>query len=138
MRNPIERYWSAMRMNERENPTESAAVRAVKELKNEQHLLRGRYDLTIRALENAFGEGGYQLLFYETLFHTSTIQQVCNFLDISFRPADFEARYNASPSDTHLPASVRREIAQTFSVVFEMVDKHVGGLPEEWYESIDC
>ncbi|WP_101068326.1 sulfotransferase [Roseovarius salinarum] len=110
MREPVDRYWSAMRMSEREGSTVNAIELASRNLGNWQHIARGRYDLTLKALHAAFGEGGYLVLFYEELFQDSAIHEICDYLSIRYSGADFTHRHNSSPSNDALPQELESQI----------------------------
>lgn len=132
MREPVERYWSAMRMIERENSGSRASELATRHLGNRQHMARGRYDLTLKALQEVFGKDGFLALFYEELFRDDTIRSICDFLSISFRQADFGQRHNASPVNEDLPTELHETIRAAFSEVYEGVEQYMGRLPAEW------
>ncbi len=136
MRDPVARFWSAMRMGEREDSNFSAVEQIVPQLENRAHLERGRYDLTLEALRQVFGDRVI-VLFYETFFTQDTIDGLCSALDITPRPADFWARENVSPEPVPLSEENGARIFEVFAPVYTYLEAAGYRLPEAWQISRD-
>lgn len=125
MRDPVDRLYSAVRMELRErqrqgkggNQSASALLRQRYAKPNNE--MRTRYDTTIAALETAFDPGQIHYGFYETLFSDSELQRLTGFLGIEARPADFGARINASPRDEVLDPDVAAEVRRHYAATYD-------------------
>src|SRR3712207_4398365 len=99
MRDPVERIWSQIRMQKRRPPQQYAAP--AEELLLERYTapeyeLRSRYEPTIVALDEVFGDD-VRYHFFERLFDAPVLQSICAFAGIDFHRPDFGARFNVSP-----------------------------------------
>lgn len=137
MRDPVDRYWSAMRMGARDDGSASALSLVESNLENPQHLLRGRYDLTVQALDAVFGEDAYLAIFSEELYQQSSINRICKYLGIMEREADFQKRENASPENETLDVEARKRIFDAFSPVYRFFDSRGVILPAKWRQSME-
>lgn len=131
MRDPVDRFWSALRMRERESEGFSALDAIGAQLRSDQVVLRGRYDLTLKALRPVFGDR-LLVLFYEDLFREESIARLCAHLGLDPHPADFEKRENVSPEIAGLGAEHQARIFETFRPVYEHVAATGTALPEAW------
>ncbi len=83
LRDPVERIWSMVRMNQQRRPEDFPGPTSdwVRRLyAQDDHALRTRYDLTLTALDEAFGPGASWLALYEQLFDRDV-------LAVAVRPA---------------------------------------------------
>lgn len=140
MRDPVERAYSAARMSIRDGATtdktaeitaESIVNRQIKNSANINN--RGRYDLTIKALEQVFNAGDIYYGFYETIFDNAEVRKITNFLGIDFMSADFDRKVNASPHLTKLNPKTTIDAREHFEEVYSFCKAKFG---EEFIERI--
>lgn len=134
MRDPVERIWSAVRMNYREHaarrpnaallktPPEAVLLRSHT---NPPHAARTRYDLTIANLERAFAPEEIHYEFYERLFTQEAVARICGFLGIDPVPADFDRRLNASPRSS-LSEQAMRTVTRSYREVYDTLGDRFG------------
>ena len=123
MRDPVERIWSAARMDlRRQGYPEPAADRVLRMHVRDMYASRTRYDETMSRLEQAFPREGIFYGFYEQLFDLDTLRDLCDFLGIDFHEPDLERQVNVSPKDAEqLPDETVRTVARHFREVYDAV-----------------
>jgi len=126
LRDPVERVWSAARMDMRrlgDAAPEPAEVRISHMYRHPMYADRTRYDATMDALEEAFPREDVFYGFYERLFSRETLEPLCAFLDIDFHEPDPDRRVNVSPKPegAGLPEETVRTIARHFAPVYDAV-----------------
>lgn len=138
MRDPVERVWSAVRMDVRRKGIEKpgAAENRLKVMvDDDQYATRTRYDHTMDRIEAVFGLESVFYGFYEKLFERSTLGDLCDFLGIDFHEPDFSRQVNVSPKgDGDLAEETMRQVARRFAPVYEAVAKRFPAvdLPTLW------
>ncbi|SLN33371.1 hypothetical protein ROJ8625_01569 [Roseivivax jejudonensis] len=126
MRDPVERIWSAVRMERRfvanqggdlsalpPEPDQVAAAYRAPDV-----ALRTRYDRTIEAIETVFAPGAVFYGLYETLFTEAELARLSRFLGVSCRPDALGRRANATRTDAVLPPALRAEIRRHYASVY--------------------
>jgi hypothetical protein len=98
MRDPIDRYFAALRMRERMEPGFSSRDAFEAQLNADEYVGRGRYDLTIRNLQAVFPPASLHFAFYETLFTAEAVEAITRFAGVSYRPPDFAKKVFAGPT----------------------------------------
>jgi len=134
MRDPVDRVWSSVRMAHRRNPgrsARSAEQRTLEVHRQDYHLLRSRYDLTLDRLDAAFGPDLVHLDLYERLFRPGAVEELSAFLGIDPHEPDLAKRVNASPTDAVLPETTVREMAATYAPVYDAVARRFPDLDLE-------
>lgn len=135
MRDPVERIWSAIRMNHRRHRAQNPDSKILKKTEEATLLenyakppqeLRTRYDLTIANLERVFASEDIHYEFYERLFTEAAVARLCGFLGIETRPPDFDRHPNASPKSAEISVTAMREVAQHYRPVYESVGARFG------------
>ena len=123
MRDPVERIWSAARMDlRRQGFPEPAEDRVLRMHVREMYAARTRYDETMSRLEQAFPREAIFYGFYERLFDRDTLRALCGFLGIDFHEPDFERQVNVSPKDVEaLPEATVQTVARHFREVYDAV-----------------
>ena len=124
LRDPVERVWSAARMDMRrmgEAAPEPAEVRISHMYRHPMYADRTRYDVTMERLEQVFARDDVHYGFYERLFSAETLRPLCAGLGIDYHEPDPGRRVNESPKTEELPEDVVREIAQHFAPVYAAV-----------------
>lgn len=130
MRDPVERLYSAVRMELRERQGKKT-LQSASELLQLRHAqpnseMRTRYEATIAALETAFDPGQIFYGFYETLFSEAELQRLTGFLGIDTRPAAFGARINASPRDETLDPAIAAEVRRHYAATYDRCMERFG------------
>ncbi len=123
MRDPVERAWSAVRMDvRRSGNTDEGAVEGRLRMiaPDDQYDRRTRYDLTIAAADRAFGDEVF-FGFYERLFDEATLRDLCGFLGLDFHQPDFGRQVNVSPKEGELAEDTVRGLVARFAPVYEAV-----------------
>ena len=125
MRDPVERVWSMVRMNQQRRPDDFPGPTEgwVRRLHSrDDHALRTRYDLTLAALDAAYPRGDVWLGFYERLFDLDVLADLCGHLGIAVHEPDLDHVVNASPkSAPALPPDLVTEVARHFRDVYAAV-----------------
>lgn len=100
MRDPIDRVFSAMRMDDRNQNRHAnlAHERFGTTFMHAKHKNRTDYDRLIPALEAVFAPEQLYFEFYENLFAPQSFTRLENFLGLDGLTPDFETRVNASPT----------------------------------------
>lgn len=129
MRDPVERAYSAMRMRDRDaalagkEVQKTARQRFMTALKSPYITSRTSYNETLETLDQVFAPENIFHGFYETLFTTDTVQQVCDFLGLTYQDPDFDLRINESPRNEDLwpkqIAAARQHFDTTYSYCAE-------------------
>jgi hypothetical protein len=133
LRDPVERVWSASRMDMRrrgDEAPEDPETRVGHMYKHPMYADRTRYDLTMEALEAAFPREDIFYGFYERLFSAETLAPLCEFLGIDFHEPNTGRQVNISPKSegAALPEDTRRTIARHFGPVYDAVQRRFPGL----------
>jgi hypothetical protein len=128
LRDPVERIWSAARMDMRrlgEAAPEPAETRISHMYHHPMYADRTRYDVTMDALDQAFPPEHVFYGFYERLFTRATLAPLCEFLDIDFHEPDLDRHVNVSPKPDGfgLPTETVRTIARHFGPVYHAVQR---------------
>jgi len=137
LRDPVDRYWSAIRMGVRKRKNSDPYGEFLKFLDLEEYTLRTDYKRTILELEKLVPPDRIKYLFYENLFTTQAIDELTSFIGVKPWPAKFEQVVN--PGD-RLPIRPEHHIAalQKFRHVYEFVAERFGdATPERWRKSMD-
>ncbi|MEP3342365.1 MAG: sulfotransferase domain-containing protein [Hyphomicrobiales bacterium] len=139
MRDPVERAYSAARMSIRDREAAGKVVEKtaeeimIEQIKSPGHFGRGRYDLTIRALEQVFNAENIHYGFYETLFNDAEVRKITNILGIDFISPDFDMKVNASPRTIEASEESIIQVRQRFEEVYCFCKEKFG---EEFIERI--
>lgn len=119
MRDPLDRLFSAMRMEDRGmRVQQSATARFIKYYSNIQYASKSQYESTIIAIEQVFEPRQLFYGFYEELFRPEEFRRLGDFLGLEELTADFNERINASPvvdmPGAEALAAARRFFAPTY------------------------
>lgn len=103
LRDPIERIWSAIRMEKRNRMRKGEVLeedfcdsRAQAYIRSEAHLLRSDYKRTVQNITKVFDEGEVHFELYERLFTKQAMVRLESFLDFKLGNVDFSERVNES------------------------------------------
>ncbi len=81
MRDPLDRFWSAIRMSSRDAIGDGTALESL--LDSPGHWARSDYATTIQLLDDVFGPRNVLYLFYENLMSTASMTRLAGFLGIN-------------------------------------------------------
>jgi hypothetical protein len=132
MRDPVARCISANRMYSSPRLLDSpgdAALEAellAKKYQQTRFQIRTRYDQTITNLEQVFNPDELYLGFYEELFSDKAIAEICSFMELPFRPGNYEQVVHGSLVKSELPEPVKSEVRSYYSEVYDFVLKRFG------------
>ena len=100
VRNPIDRFWSAVRYTRGDRPDVDLITYFHECFEDIGVILRSNYKRTILELEKAIPTDQILYIFFEDLFSQNSIQRICDFLDIEFQSAPYDQVVNATePSE---------------------------------------
>lgn len=124
LRDPVERIWSQIRMQQRRRPGhhEGASADLVSQRYAEPHYAeRTRYERTLERMDQAFEPQDQYVGFYEQLFDPAELARVCAVIGVQPHAADLETRRNSSPKTSDLPEETQREVATHFADTYRTV-----------------
>lgn len=123
MRDPVERCWSAVRMQARKElgHTDVNEADVLSYARSEKAEMRTRYDATLSALESVFGPEELYIGFYETMHSELPDFAISAFLQVPYRPRLTEQKVNTSPKRQNLGEDARGEIARHYRDVYDCV-----------------
>ncbi len=100
MRDPVERIWSALRMERQKNVplrrSEQESEQLRKYFLRADVEIRSRYELTIANLQEAFVPEELHYQIYEDLFSEHSVRGITDFLGVPYTPPDFGKMVNQS------------------------------------------
>jgi hypothetical protein len=116
MRDPVERFWSAIRMIRKKNferwSEVSEEVQVRESLSREDYLARGQYQNIISSIESCFSDNERKIILYEELTSSSEVfTEICEFLYVPPYVPRFENYENASPKSSGISTDLMTEIA---------------------------
>jgi hypothetical protein len=137
LRDPVDRFWSAIRMGIRKRKNADPYGEFLKFLDMEEYVLRTDYKRTIVELERLVPPDRIKYFFYENLFTPQAMDDLTSFIGVKSWPANFEQVVN--PSDK---LSIKPEhhvaAAAKFRHVYDFVFERFGdATPERWRKSMD-
>jgi len=138
IRNPIERFWSAVRMRAKKHP-EFDVFNEFESFLDKPHFYQCTdYCKTLSTVYEVFPKERIFVQFYEHLFNPDIIAQLCSFCDIGFFAPDTKKRVLEGIPAT-LTVSMRERIYSNFSHVYDWADAEFGeALPESWQADISA
>ena len=127
MRDPVERIWSAVRMERRlllnNTATTLADLPAVATQVAESYAgrdaeLRTRYDRTLQRIEAVFDPGQIYTGFYETLFDDAPLAALSDFLGVPVNASHRDVQVNVTDRGAELPADLKQAIRAHYAPVY--------------------
>ncbi len=132
MRDPIDRYHSALRMYERGGRI-NANHEFQRSLYEPFHYERGRYDLTISSVLKVFDEREVFWGFYETLFTEKEVRRLCDFLGIGYAEPDFSKQFNVGAPPRPLTEQDLQMAHEAYAPVYKFCKSFFGSdIPASW------
>lgn len=140
MRDPLERCWSAVRMDRRNRArrtgevidpaTEEAELRAY--YPSNDAKLRTRYDLTLRTIKAVFDPADTYVGLFETFATTEEVSRFSAFLGLEPRFDSTGEKANVSPKGAPLSPDLEREIVMHFREVYDFCAARFPQVRELW------
>jgi len=131
MRDPVERYWSAIRMGNRRKADADAYAAFTRFLKDDEYGLRTDYKRTIQEVEKVIPPDRIKYFFYENLFKPESINDLTSYVGVKPWPANFEAT-NVGQK-LALKAELRDAAVKQFRHVYEYIfERFRDEVPERW------
>lgn len=94
---------------------------------------RGAYHVIWENLAAVFGEANIHVAFYETLFADESVAGICDFLGLSFKPANYEKRVNQSKQSFRPSAEQELRARKAFRTVYDFCETRFGDkVPTKW------
>jgi hypothetical protein len=126
MRDPVDRIWSQIRMQEGRRPRrfpEPAAEMVGRLYADPLYEQWSRYEVTLRNLDEVFEPEHVHYGFYEELFDDEQVREVCRFTGIDYREPDFDRKANASAAKgvDALPDEIVEAVATHLRETYEAV-----------------
>jgi len=132
MRDPVERCYSALRMGHRRDkasgktdgpgPHANFAHNAVQEWCQ----VRTCYERIVPEIEKVFAPENVFLNLYETFFSAGKIQDLCDFLNISYIDADLDKKVNTSPREDEPSAEQLAEVRKFYDPTYRFMAAREG------------
>jgi hypothetical protein len=133
LRDPVDRAFSAVRHFRRINKgTFPVAVRGddnalFSRLYDTPYVWsRANYPSIIESIEDAFPAEDIHIGFYETLFTEHAVGELCSFLGLPPRPADFSKIVNASPRPIGLDPDLARRARKAYAPIYDYCAERFG------------
>jgi hypothetical protein len=136
LRDPIDRFWSALRMGVRKMEGFDPVKRFEEMLDHPEHFGRSDYGRTIDELEKVVPADRVLYVFYEDLFRQESVDGIADFLGIDRMPAKFDMVVNPS-AKIDLPADSHRVAMAKFRHVYDYAfDRFGDAVPSRWRTSL--
>ena len=137
MRNPADRFWSQMRFSEDYETLDEMEANIDRVFGIPRYQERMNYARTIANLRAVFDEEDLHFQFYENLFTPQAIGEICAFLDIECRPANFSKTLNVSVK-MPLGQDTRDKIAGLLADQYRTVATEIARpLPKSWQNDME-
>ena len=142
MREPINRLSSSVRMNFRKNERKinnSTVLAAMKQrLGKDSHIIRDNYVNTYNNLVKVFAEHERFIGFYETIFSSSEIERLRQFLNLATNEFDTSQKVNVTRQKIQIPAPEIESFKTYFADRYEFVrDNFDPGIYSAWMKEIE-
>ncbi|MFZ2725013.1 MAG: sulfotransferase [Methylococcaceae bacterium] len=136
IRNPVDRFWSAVRMWAKSHPDYDVPANFEIFLNRQHYFLSTDYGNTLKTVYEVFPKERVFVQFYEHLFNSDVIEQLCQFCDIEFIAPDTEKRV-LEGIPLPLTPEMRKRIYQQFAHVYQWAETEFNSaLPKSWLADI--
>lgn len=134
MRDPFERCWSAVRMNQRQGRIKnSSEINALRDYySSEQYYFRTNYKATIQSLESVFDKSQIHYGIYEELFSDMSIKALSDFCCCPIQSVFTEKKFNISPKSTNEPLQLKNEIRKYYADIYEFCEERFPNTKYLW------
>lgn len=130
MRDPVERCWSAVRMNRR-NAKNDSRLKTVRNYlvseanhvaltyKNELNRKVTSYHKAVRNLESAFSPEELYIGIYENMFLPENLEKLSDFVGVAFSAGSVSQKMNSSEKSKDIPEALERTVALYYEDVYK-------------------
>ncbi len=133
LRDPVDRHYSLMRMNEEGRSEPGLALRSfLPALDRPFPRQMADYRSHIEALQAVFTPDELFIGFYETLFTESEIRRLCSFIGVEFKPASYNTRINTSNTEAGLTPEMVAAARQKLDATYAYCRQTFPDLPAGW------
>lgn len=130
MRNPIDRYWSQLRMHQKNNPAIDVRAEFKRRINKSNYRLRGDYPKTLTTLFEIVPDRRITLGFYEFMNSWEYMQSIYTSLGLTAPDQEVvDLQRSKTLEDNELRAFAYREMRGVFEFVFDWFE---GEIPREW------
>lgn len=143
MRDPVSRFYSAVRMRLRKKQAGAKSEKVLKSiyrdcLDQSFYLERSRYENTLERLDRCFAPEDIFLGFFEEFFQESEIARLTDFLGIAYTGSNFHSGKKTAPQastmDSELVKECRRRLEPTYQYCFDRFGE--GRIKSLWSNAI--
>ncbi len=136
MRNPVDRFWSALRMWNKKKPNLDVVKEIDDFLINPQFVERTDYQKTIEKIYQVFEPSNILVEFYENLFLPESLKRICDFSGISYVDPDFGKKVHEGVQK-EIDPEIKIKILTKFGPLYEWAQQKYGDeLPEPWLNDL--
>ena len=136
MRNPVDRFWSALRMWNKKHPEAKTIDRIDDFLVNPQFVGRTNYQKTVETIHQVFSPANIFIGFYENLFTSESLKKICDFSGIAYIEPDFDKRVHEGVQKG-MDTEIREKILRHFGPIYEWGYGLYGEeLPASWLDDL--
>lgn len=136
MRDPIERYWSALRMGVRKMKNFNPDQRFMDLLGDKDYFYRSDYKRTIEELEKVARPEQIKYVFYENLFTDETAAAITSFIGVAPWPAKFDQIVNPG-AKIPLAADKMAAAYEAYRHIYDFIfDKFGDAVPASWHATV--
>lgn len=130
LRDPVSRYVSQLNFTDNTGMFDAF-------LDHPGFVQRGAYDVIWKNLAKVFDEARIYVGFYETLFADESVAGICDFLGLSFKPANYDKRVNASRRSFKPSPEQELRARKAFGDVYAFCEDMFGDrIPEKWLKTV--
>lgn len=135
MRDPVEQFWSGLRMRQKKNPGFDATTRFSDALANENTFALSDYRRTILEVEKVVDPSRIRYFFFEKLFTDEAVAELMAFIGLEPQPANFGKVVNQG-IPVEMPDAYRAEALARLRPVYDFVFQRFGNaVPEQWHRT---
>lgn len=134
MRDPVQRFCSALKSRQDSERGYSAFEQFLEELNDNDELIgQTRYDLVHKKLTRVFDRGDLFFGFYESMFEDRFMQELCGFLGVRHMPANYLRVVNRGQPAVPLSPAMIVAGREKFRPVYDFAKREFGDrVPREW------
>ncbi len=137
MRNPVDRFWSQMRLAQMNDPGYDPVARLDQLVAPKGVPWPRNYETTLTDLDAVIPAADLRVSFFEDMFDMTAIAGLCGFLGVGTQPAALEAPMNQSAGADLDPERRRRLYAKLAPVYRFVHDRFAGRLPAAWLADME-
>lgn len=141
VRNPIERFWSSIKMLYRwkgDRIGRDTCREILSAAQEPRHRLRGDYLNMIRRWRTHFGQRFHVLLFDELREDSEGfLREVLNLLGLDPQRLEttVDDRVNADPARQEIPDELKERVMELYGAQIEALDEELPGVAERWLQA---